>query len=384
MPRTLAALIFAAAFACAEDAVLKEAPQADTEQGAPHGIGIIDVNQDGKPDVVVDQIRPSGINIFLTDAKGGLKGDYNKMLGTRMGPNWGMAADVDGDGLRDFAQMDNNSTKLSVYKGSKGKLQEGQETDLGVGWPIAGWFHDMNGDRRPDFIVVGWPDPVVDKTPGRLKVFLGPTLKESFSLNIPECGAVVAGDVTGDKKADVITSDQKGSVLLVYPGAGNGLFAKEALKVKLDEGGANLKPNGMGIADLDGDKVLDLAVCCEEQNFVRVMKGDGKGGFTKLTDIVTSKKAKFAVVGDFNGDKNIDLACGACVVAAGATWSVTIQLNDGKGVFTQNCEFTGKGNFHRYSAAAGDYDLDKKDDLVVAVINEDEGSGSVRRYLSKK
>ncbi|KAF0242849.1 MAG: FG-GAP repeat-containing [Planctomycetota bacterium] len=382
--RTFLTLIAIASLSPAEDACLKEAPQADTQQGAPHGIGLIDVNQDGRQDVVVDQIRPSGINIFMTDAKGGLTGDYNKMLGTRMGPNWGMAADVDGDGFRDFCQMDNNSTKLTVYKGSKGKLGGGSETDLGVGWPIAGWFHDMNGDKRPDFIVVGWPDPVVDKTPGRLKVMLGPTLKESFALNIPECGAVVAGDVTGDKKPDVITSDQKGSILLVYPGAGNGLFAKDAIQVKLDEGGANLKPNGMAIADLDGDKALDLAIACEEQQFVRVLKGDGKGGFVKLMDIVTARKAKFVVTGDFNGDKNVDLACGACVVQANATWSVTIQLNDGKGAFTQNCEFTGKGNFHRYSAAVGDYDGDKKDDLVVAVINEDEGSGSVRRYLSKK
>lgn len=382
--RTLFAFIAIASIAFSQDPVLKEAPQADTTQGAPHGIGLIDVNQDGRQDVVVDQIRPSGINIFLTDAKGGLKGDYNKMLGTRMGPNWGMAADVDGDGLRDFCQMDNNSTRLTVYKGAKGKLQEGNETDLGVGWPIAGWFHDMNGDKRLDFIVVGWPDPIVDKTPGRLKVFLGPTLKESFTLNIPECGAVVAGDVTGDKKPDVVTSDQKESTLLIYAGAGNGLFSKEPLKVKLDEGGANLKPNGMAIADLDGDKVLDLAVACEEQQFVRVLKGDGKGGFTKLADIVTARKSKFVVTGDFNGDKNVDLATGACAIQAGATWSITIQLNDGKGAFTQNCEFTGKGNFHRYSAAVGDYDGDKKDDLVVAVINEDEGSGSVRRYVSKR
>lgn len=384
MPRTIAALLLAAALARAEDACLTEAPQADTGEGAPHGIGLIDVNQDGRMDVVIDQIRPSGINIFLSDAKGGLKGDFNRMLGTRMGPNWGMAVDADGDGLRDFCQMDNNSTKLTIYKGTKGKLSGGAETDLGVGWPIAGWWHDMNGDKRLDFVVVGWPDPVVDKTPGRLKVFLGPTLKESFSLNIPECGSVVAGDVTGDKKPDAITSDQKESVLLVFPGAGNGTLAREPLKIRLDEGGSTLKPNGMAIADLDGDKILDVAIACEEQNYVRVMKGDGKGGFTKMCDIATAKKAKFVVTGDFNGDKNVDLACGACVVAAGQLWSVTIQLNDGKGAFRQNCEFTGKGNFHRYSAAAGDYDGDKKDDLVVGVINEDEGSGSVRRYLSKK
>lgn len=377
------ALLAAAAVASAEDAVLHEAPEAKTEQGAPHGIGMIDVNQDGKMDVVIDQVRPAGVNIFLNDGKGNLKGDFNRMLSTRMGPNWGMAADADGDGLRDFCQMDTNSGNLSVYKGAKGKLQDWQETSLKVGWPIGGWFLDMNGDKRPDFIVVGWPDPVVDKTPGRLKIFAGPTLKEAFSIDIPECGAVVAGDVTGDKKPDAITSDQKESTLLVYPGTGACTLATTPIKTKLDDAGG-LKPKGMAIGDFDGDKNLDVAVCCEEQNYVRVMRGDGKGGFTKMTDITLSQKAKFVVSGDFNGDKALDLACGACVVRADANWSITIQLGDGKGGFRQNCEFTGKGNFHFYSAAAGDFDGDKKDDLVVSVINEDETSGTVRRYLSKK
>lgn len=382
--RMLSALLLAASCAAAEEAVLVEAPAAETSQGAPHGIGMIDVNGDGKMDVVIDQIRPSGINIFLNDGKGALKGDYNKMLGTRMGPNWGMAVDADGDGMRDYVQMDNNSGKLSVYKGTKGKLQDGQETDLGVGWPIGGWFCDMNGDKKLDFVVVGWPDGKVDKAPGRLKIFLGPGWKESASLVLPECGTVVAADANGDKKPDAITTDQKESLILVYTGNGAGLLGKDPLKVKLDESEKGFKPNGIALGDFDGDKNLDLAVCCEEKNFVRVMKGDGKGGFTKLKDVVLANKARFVVSGDFNGDKNLDLACGAGVVAAGSMWSVTIQLGDGKGGFTQNCEWKGKGNFHHYSAAAGDFDGDKKDDLVVGVINEDEGSGTVRRYLSKK
>lgn len=384
MTRSWLAALALAGIASAQDPVLKEAPIAENPQGAPHGIGIIDVNQDGKADVVIDQIRPAGINIFWNDGKGNVKGDHNAMLGTRMGPNFGMACRVDADPFVDFIQMDNNSGMLTVYKGAKGKLGGGSETQLNVGWPISAYPCDMNGDRQTDFVIVGWPDPVVDKTPGRLKVFLGPTLKETISVDIPECGAAVAGDVNGDKKPDAITTDQKESVLLIFAGNGAGLVSKTPAKIPLDASDKGLKPKGLAIADLDGDKNLDLVVCCEEKQFARIMKGDGKGGFTFLSDVSLSSRSKFAFVGDFNADKCPDLALGACVVQAGAQWSVTIHLGDGKGGFAKNCEFNGKGNFHFYSAAVGDMDGDKKDDLAVAVINEDEGSGSVRRYLSKK
>ncbi|NUN47532.1 MAG: VCBS repeat-containing protein [Candidatus Brocadiae bacterium] len=382
--KTAFAVLACALSVAAQDAVLHEASSADTQQGAPHGIGIIDVNQDGRPDVVIAQIRPAGVNIFLNDGKGNVKGDYNKMLGTRMGPNFGMAARADADAFLDFIQLDNNSGKLTVYKGSKGKLSDGQETDLGVGWPISAFPCDLNGDRQTDFVIAGWPDPVVDKTPGRLKVLLGPTLKESISLDIPECGAAAAGDVNGDKKPDVLTTDQKEGVLMVFAGDGRGQLSRTPARIPLDPADKGLKPKGILVADLTGDKILDIALCCEERQFVRILKGDGKGGFTTHLDIALATKAKFVFTGDFNGDKHADLAIGACIVAAGAQWSVTIHLGDGQGAYAKNCEFNGKGNFHFYSAAVGDMDGDKKDDLAVAVINEDEGSGSVRRYLSRK
>ena len=380
--RAFLAVFLCSAAAAAEDAVLTAASVAETSQGSPHGIAIIDVNQDGKPDCVIDQIRPAGINIFLNDGKGNLKGDFNRMLGTRMGPNFGTGADVDGDGLRDFLQLDTNSGKLTVYKASKGRLSDGQETDLNIGWPISAYFFDMNGDRRPDVIVCGWPDPVVDKTPGRLKVLLGPSFKESASIDIPECGATVAGDVTGDKKPDVVTTDQKESVILVFAGDGRGLLNKQALKIPLDGNEKDLKPKGIAIADLDGDKILDLAVACEERTFVRIMKGDGKGGFTKKEDISLPSKARFTAVGDFNGDKFPDLAIGSSQLSM--PWFVTILLGDGKGGWTKNCEFTGEGYFHFYSWAVGDMDGDKKDDLAITTIGKDEVTGQVRRFLSKK
>ena len=383
MTRTLLCLA-AASIALAQEPVLKEGSVANTEQGAPHGIGIMDVNQDGRPDCVIDQCRPAGINIFLNDGKGNIKGNYNAMLGTRMGPNFGMGANVDGDAFMDFIQLDNNSTRLTVYKGGKGRLGDGNETTLDVGWPISAYWFDMNGDRKLDLIVCGWPDPVVDGTPGRVKVMLGPTLKETAKVDIPECGATVAGDVTGDKRPDVVTSDQKEGVILVLAGDGRGMLNKTPVKSPLDPQDKTLKPKGMAIADLDGDKILDLAVCCEEKQFVRIMKGDGKGSFTKLADLDLPTKAKFAFTGDFNGDKNVDLALGACVVQKGANWNISIWLGDGKGAYAKNCDFSGLGNFHFYSAAVGDMDLDKKDDLAVCVINEDEGSGSVRRFLSKR
>lgn len=77
-------------------------------------------------------------------------------------------------------------------------------------------------------------------------------------------GAVLAADVNGDGKADLVTDvnckggDCSKGFLSVLPGTGNGTFETAIL---FDVGGAT--PEGISIADINGDGELDAvaSVC---------------------------------------------------------------------------------------------------------------------------
>lgn len=383
MKRLLAVAVLASG-AWAQEPVFKEAVAASTGEGAPHAPGIIDINSDGRPDVATTQATPAGINLFISDAKGGLTGNHNAMLQTRMSPYWGMAANIDGDAFIDYLMMDPNSSSLFVYKGSKGKLGGPSEQNLNIGYVTSACPCDINGDRRPDLVVVGWPDPVVEKTGGRMKVLLGPTLKEVQSIDMVEMGDIAVGDVTGDRKLDAVTVDVKTCEILIFAGDGRGPLSKTPTKVKMDDKATDLKPKDVTLADLDGDKMLDLVIACEGKAFSRIMKGDGKGGFSKKEDLVVALDARWTALGDFNGDTSPDLAVGSTKIRTPYTFNIDVWTGDGKGVFTKNCQLTGEGYFHFYGFAVGDMDLDKKDDLVVATIGPKEGFGNIRRFLTKK
>jgi hypothetical protein len=89
-------------------------------------------------------------------------------------------------------------------------------------------------------------------------------------------------------------------------------------------------PVDVAVGDFNGDRQLDLAVVINGSETVSILLGHGDGSFSAPTDFPAGFGPASVAVGDFNGDGRLDLAvasdwydnvsilrnCGGFVIAA--------------------------------------------------------------------
>ena len=114
--------------------------------------------------------------------------------------------------------------------------------------------------------------------------------------------SVVAGDLNGDRFADLVTTNISSDSLSILLGNGDGSF-KDAMTLPLPE-----QPRAVVLHDFNGDGRLDLAVATAGNNRVTILLGDGTGRFTKGDSYAAVKSPVSLAVGDFNRDGKSDLA----------------------------------------------------------------------------
>lgn len=129
----------------------------------------------------------------------------------------------------------------------------------------------------------------------------------------------------------------------------------------------NSSPDSVVVGDFNGDGKLDL-VTSDFWNFVSVMLGNGDGTFSTAVDYPTDDRIysfpASVVVGDFNGDGELDLAVGNTYYS-----SVSILLGNGDGTFGFPTLFDVTGA--PYSLAVADFNRDGKLDLATGDFDSD-------------
>jgi hypothetical protein len=295
-----------------------------------------DMNGDGRDDVIVLQ-SPMNVSVYLSTADGQPGTSTSTSIGTEyvgiIAP-----ADFNGDGKMDVAITTFHGLTLLLGDGH-GSLTIASQTAL-PDQPFAVAAADLDGDGKIDaavtIIAAGASKLAI--CPGRGDGTFG------SPVTYPASGSpssVITADVTGDGKADVITSSADS--VLFYANGGNGTFgAAQTLPVT---------PFGSVVAlDVDRDGRMDLLVSTSQG--VRELHNAGVGRFDLLPQSLTDTKGGSLFTGDVDDDGVADFITNSDESGGGLA---TAWLAKGDGTFRRasavvTTGFVTVGHFHEQGA----------------------------------
>ena len=374
----------------------------------PFSVAVSDVNRDGKLDVVVANFNSSNIGVLVGNGNGTLQTQLTFAAATH--PSSVALSDVNNDGRPDLAVVNQGSNNVSVLLGEvplavlsinrttpPGPLTSDSSVTYTVTFnePVTGvdatdFTLALSGVAATTPVVVSGSGAVYSITinaisgtgtlqlslvdDGSIKDAAGNSLQagnivsfqnQPTSATGQSPASVVAADVNGDGKADLIVANENSNTVGVLLGNGDGTFlAQQTVATGPD-------PLSVVAFDMNGDGKLDLVVANGNNNTISLLLGNGNGTFQsqQAVSVGTGSYARLLAVADVNGDGRPDVAVGN-----GASKStVTVLLSNGGGTFQTPRTFA-TGSYPR-SVALADVNGDGRLDLIVG--NDSSNSISV-------
>ena len=177
--------------------------------------------------------------------------------------------------------------------------------------------------------------------------------------------AIVVGDFNNDGNLDYLVASLNTSTATIMLGNGSGTFTAATQGGQPYSPPAGSSPEAAVVADFNGDGNLDIAFANSASNGVTVLLGNGDGTFTAAANPAVAYGAAIAV-GDFNADGIPDLA----VSNNPSGYAVTILLGNGDGTFKVGSSVAvPQWSVTPQGIVAMDFNGDGKADLAVTSAN---------------
>jgi len=227
-----------------------------------------------------DAGSPGHIFVFTNNGRGSFGSNAVYTLGNV--PDSPVAVDVNNDGKLDLICPNQISKSLSVLTNNgNGGFQRASSPATGSdGGPYSLVAADVNNDGKPDLICVNSGCPTIGHT---LSVLINNgggvfTLASTPSVG-REPNSVVATDVNGDGKVDLICANINDSTLSVLTNDGSGSFSLNATMV------VGSYPLKLIATDINGDGKVDLVCANYSDNTLMVLTNNGSGIFGSNTTV---------------------------------------------------------------------------------------------------
>jgi len=352
---------------------------------SPRELALADFNNDGCADFAVVNRDSYDVSILLgcgADAVGFQKLDQTYPVDGEVAGL--LLVDLNRDGRADVLQLHRASSEVSVrISGTNGQLSLPAIFPTGM-QPNGFETADVNGDGKLDVVTANLGD---DGTPGTISILLGnglgalgaySTVTIPVPTNQPPARllAVKAADFDGDGDADLVASFAD-SRIAFFRGNGNGTFVPAA---DYSNGFPTFvfATRQFAAGDFDQDGDLDLAGVSFFGEVGVLVNETSLMSQTVLSPVVHSApeldthlwyRAREIRIQDLNHDNDPDLVIGldagiAVYYGAAGTTFAPGQFQSGPGVPVQNT--LPDADFSVSGFAFGDFDTDGDDDLAVA------------------
>ena len=197
--------------------------------GGPYEATIADFDGDGKPDLAVANTDNNTVSIYQSQVVAGTL-DTNSFAPRvdfpgGVNPETIAAVDLDGDGRLDLVVGSVQSDNVNVYRNlSSGGLLTTNSFAAEVDFGTPGWMHtvsvaDFNGDGKPDLAVVG-------ELNSYMAIFQNASTPGSFTMNSFEprvdfgtgwnAWGIAAGDLDGDGRPDIVFGNYYDNTVQIY------------------------------------------------------------------------------------------------------------------------------------------------------------------------
>jgi len=304
---------------------------------APEALTVADLDKNGYLDLVTALQNANGSDGQVSVALGGPFSVFDLPVYYDSGGKWASSvavADVNNDGKPDIVVANYGcspencvETTVGVLLGNgDGTFQPAVTYNLNASLPLGVVVGDLNNDGKPDIIVAAFQGIIVllGNGDGTFQSAVSYPAGQGFQ-------AIAAGDLNGDHNIDIVTYSSAG--LVVFLGKGDGTFQAPAFYA------SGVKSGGwspaVAIGDLNGDGSLDIAAANYPDGTVGVLLNHGDGTFAPAVLYGTGAANAWSLaIDDVTGDLKPDLA------VVNFSGSVSVLAGNGDGTFQSPLMFS--------------------------------------------